>query len=230
MFTFFNGSTTVAKEKLDFSRHSDSFLTHFFARSISVYITPRLANTRTTPLQVTIVGLILGLCAAGIGSVHSWYCGLLAAFLIESSHVLDCVDGELARLTGRGNPFAAAMDPITDRIKDMALLFSAYFQALNSTSFNLSDFQISAISFCAIGFWLLYLYVVDAFLNPAKRKKATTNSLGGKLIYLGLYDLFIYGSIVFFVFQVFHYFIFFIFLISIVGFPVQIIRLKNYLH
>ena len=161
----------MTKEKLNFKRDSDSFLTHFFARSISVHITPLLGNTKTTPLQVTIVGLSLGLCAAVVGSIQLWYCGLLAAFLIESSHVLDCVDGELARLTGRGNPFAAAMDPISDRIKDSAVLIAAYVQCASLPPFGLSTSTIAILALISMGLWLCYMYIVDAFLKPCTKSE-----------------------------------------------------------
>lgn len=210
----------------DFSRPSDSLFTHLFARSISVHITPIIAKTSITPMQVTIASLIFGLFAAWVGSNHSWLCGLSAAFLIELSHILDCIDGELARLTGRGNPFAANIDPISDRVKDMAVIFAACLQSLQLKIFHLMEFEIFSIAFFTISCWFLYLYIVDAFLNPAKIKKADKESVGKTRIYLGLYDLFIYGSIMFWIFNIFEYFIFYILIISIAGIPIQLIKLK----
>ena len=188
-------------------RPSDSFFTNLFARSISVHISPLVARTQITPLQVTIAGLLMGLGAAWIGSNPIWACGLVAALLMEISHVLDCVDGELARLTDRGNPFAASLDPISDRIKDIAIIYAAYLQSLHSKILNLSAFQISTIALFTIGLWFLYMYIVDAFLNPAKKKKTQKTGTDSTQIYLGLYDLFIYGSIMFWILHIFEYFI-----------------------
>ena len=180
-------------------RPSDSFFTNLFARSISVHISPLLARTKITPLQVTIVGLTVGIFAAWVGSNPIWSCGLIAAVLIEISHILDCVDGELARLTDRGNLFAASLDPISDRIKDIAMIYSAYLQSLHFKILNLSEFKISTIALLTVGLWFLYMYIVDAFLNPAKKKNTQKTGINRTRIYLGLYDLFIYGSIIFWI-------------------------------
>jgi len=174
-------------------------------------------------------GLVLGLLAAVVTCFHSWYYSLLAAFLIESSHVLDCVDGELARLTGRGNPFAAAMDPITDRIKDLSILFAAYFFSANSDVFGLPLFHLSTIAFFTVGLWLIYMYIVDSYLNPARKLKPHPERVRDKRLYIGLYDLFIYGSIVFLISGTFAFFLFYILFCALLGIPYQIFRLRKFL-
>ena len=211
-------------------RPSDSFFTKLIARSISVHITPLVAKTPITPLQVTILGLFIGLCAAWFGSKPAWSYGLLAAFLMEASHILDCVDGELARLTNRGSPFAAFFDPISDRIKDIAIVYAAFWQSSQAEVFNLSQDTIFSIAFFAIGFWLLYMYIVDAYLNPSRKKKEKNNSPKNYRVYIGLSDLFIYGCIAFFVFNIFEFFIFFILALGLVSVFIQIIRLKKILR
>ncbi len=50
---------------------------------------------------------------------------------------------------------------------------------------------IQVTAFLSVSFWMLYVYVVDAHLNPARKKTSRSQ----KRIYLGLYDLFIYGAI-----------------------------------
>ena len=182
----------------DFRRSSDSFLTKIFARSLSVHLTPLLSKTRVTPLQVTLFSLFIGLCAAYFGSKNYWgYC-IVAAFLREVAHVLDCMDGELARLTDRGNPFAAAMDPICDRILDVSVLYAGYFQLKQIGSFNLSETQVASIAFFTVSLWMFYQYIVDAQINPARQKKVLQTPQKKEYhVYFGLYDLFIYGSILF---------------------------------
>ena len=213
----------------DFRRPSDSFLTKIFARSISKHFTPLLSETNVTPLQVTLVSLSVGLLAAYLGSKHSWgYC-IAAALLREAAHILDCMDGELARLTERGNPFAAVMDPICDRILDISVLYAGYIQ-LQQYNFNLSETEIATISFFAVSLWMFYQYIVDAKLNPARLKKSQTKSKEKNYhVYFGLYDLFIYGSIVLWLINIFEYFLFYVLFLSIIGSLIQIIKLKKVL-
>jgi phosphatidylglycerophosphate synthase len=215
----------IDKEKLQ--RPNDSIITKIMARSVSARITPRLAKTSITPLQVTIGSLFLGLCAALVGSQTNWAFCLSAAVLLECSHVLDCVDGELARLTGRGSPFAASLDPISDRIKDAAIIYSGTVHALTAGVLNMSRGQIFTIGFLALGLWNLYMYIVDAYLNPARRARASAMEMKGGGIYLGLYDFFIYGSIFFWISSLFEYFILFVTAIAFAGTIIQVERLRR---
>ena len=211
----------VDSEKM--RRESDSFLTSIFARSMSIRVTPLVAKTSFTPMQVTLFGLFIGLIAAWQAGKTGWSNYLIAALLLELSHVLDCIDGELARLTGRGNPFAAALDPITDRIKDIFIIYAASVQSINYTIFGWSDSTLFGLAFFTIGFWLLYMYIVDAYLNPARKKQATNWSK----IYIGLYDLFIYGAIAFLVTGLVEYFNLYLLILAIGGGGFQIVRFKN---
>jgi len=217
----------MVNTKTQIKRSSDSLFTKIFARSISVYISPLLVKTKITPLQVTFLGLFFGLCAAWMASKQDIKYFLLAAILLEVSHVLDCVDGELARLTDRGNLFAANFDPISDRIKDIAILYASFFRASNEGIFTLSSYTISSIAFFSIAVWVLYMYIVDAFLNPSRKKKPKKNSDQNYRIYLGLYDLFIYGAIVFLLCNIFKFFIFFILALGFMGSLTQILRLES---
>lgn len=209
-------------------RPSDSLLTSILARTLSKRITPLLAATAITPLQVTLVGLLLGLLAAGLASNVGWVYQVCAAFFLEFSHVLDCVDGELARLTDRGSPFAAAMDPITDRFKDIAILLAAFAYAAAVPPFGFETKALAVIAIISTGLWLFYMYIVDAFLNPARKSHRSSNTQRQRL-YLGLYDLFIYGSIAFWLTNQFRYFLFYVLFLAIVGIVMQIYRLKGFL-
>jgi phosphatidylglycerophosphate synthase len=210
-----------------FVRPSDSLLTKLLARTVSVRITPRVAETSFTPLHVTISSLIAGLCAAWAGSQADWAYCLLAAILMECSHVLDCVDGELARLTGRGNPFAASLDPISDRIKDAAIIYAGTLHSSRVGLLTLPRDEILTIGFLSLGLWSLYMYVVDAYLNPARKAKGSATDKAPAALYLGLYDFFIYGSIFFWIFNVFEYFIVFVAAIAFLGTIIQVERLRR---
>ena len=216
--------------RMQMKRAADSFFTNIFARLISSHISPLLVNTPITPLQVTVAGLLLGLCAAWMASKPDWISCLIAAFLLEVSHILDCIDGELASLTNRGSRFAAFLDPISDRIKDIAIIYAAFLKSSQASVFDLSQNTIFFIAFFTLGFWLLYMYIVDAYLNPSRNKIEKNNSSEGHRIYLGLYDLFTYGSIVFLICNVFEYFNFFILALSLIGVLMQVLRLEKILR
>jgi len=220
----------MAKQnKYKVERSSDSLLTHMIVRPVSKFVAKKLAKTFIAPIHIIFLGLFVAIIAAIFGSNEKWLLCIIAAILIEVSHLLDCVDGELARLTDRVNQFDASLDAISDRIKDSVLIYASYLQALSSQLFNLTTLKVSTIGIISIGSWLLYSYIVDAHLIPVQKKKLTNsiNERSGVRIYLGLYDLFIYGAIILCLINRFEYFLIYISGLSLLGSVIQILKIKN---
>lgn len=217
----------AGKDREKLQRTADSLFTKFLARTVSIRITPLLANTSLTPLQITICSLAVGLGAAWAGSHSNWILCIFAALLMEFSHVLDCVDGELARLTGRGSPFAASLDPICDRIKDGAVIYAGALQASEAKLLDLSTEGVFTIAFVALGLWSLYMFIVGAHLKPAQKAKAQSALKESGKVYLGLYDFFIYGSIFLWLVNRFQYFILFVAGMALLGTIIQVERLRR---
>ncbi|MFD8072098.1 CDP-alcohol phosphatidyltransferase family protein [Streptomyces sp. NPDC059718] len=74
-------------------------------------------RTRLTPNQITWGALLLGLGAAACFALADWKWLILGAVLYHFSFILDCMDGKLARLTGRGSEFGGWLDYIFDRVR-----------------------------------------------------------------------------------------------------------------
>ncbi|MDX2707692.1 CDP-alcohol phosphatidyltransferase family protein [Streptomyces sp. PA03-6a] len=73
--------------------------------------------TRLTPNQITWGALFLGLGAAACFALADWKWLIIGAVLYHFSFILDCMDGKLARLTGKGSEFGGWLDYIFDRIR-----------------------------------------------------------------------------------------------------------------
>lgn len=73
--------------------------------------------TRVTPNQITWGALLLGLGAAACFAMADWKWLVVGAALYHLSFILDCMDGKLARLTGRGSEFGGWLDYIFDRVR-----------------------------------------------------------------------------------------------------------------
>ncbi len=96
---------------------------------VSRYINRRLSwpltlfivkhNIPITPNQVSILSLVLSMIA-GILVVREYL--ILGGILIQVSSILDGVDGELARVTGRVSRRGGFMDAVIDRYSDIAIL------------------------------------------------------------------------------------------------------------
>ena len=72
-------------------------------RRFSIHVTLRLAPTAVSPNMVSVAGLVLTVAAAGLVATGDGRAVLAAALLLLSAYVLDCVDGELARLRNQSS-------------------------------------------------------------------------------------------------------------------------------
>src|SRR4051812_12097497 len=83
--------------------------------SVFVYA---LRNTRVTPNQVTFIATLVAFGSAALFIVlPGWWGAITAALVFELSFVLDCVDGQLARLRKTASTIGHHLDFLMDEIK-----------------------------------------------------------------------------------------------------------------
>ena len=93
------------------------------ARPLAAVLLVPLARTRVTPNQVTFTSLAFFVAAAALLVGLPGYAGLLIAVaVLELSYVLDCADGQLARLRGTSSPIGAHLDFLMDELKAFLLV------------------------------------------------------------------------------------------------------------
>ncbi len=118
---------------------------------------PKLANTllipaskiaSLTPNRVTVVSLVLYSVAAGLIVVGGAW-SFVAAVLLPLSYVLDCLDGQLARYTGKMSAIGDYLDKTLDVLKifiiNAAMAIAAY--DLTGKSFYLVLGLVSCFGF-----------------------------------------------------------------------------------
>lgn len=104
----------------------DILWNRFVARPLAAVLIPLLAPTRITPNQVTFASLVVFLAAVAVMVKWHGHLGLIvAAVVLELSYVLDCVDGQLARLRGTSSPVGAHLDFLMDELKAFLLVACA---------------------------------------------------------------------------------------------------------
>ncbi len=103
------------------NRADDGFYSTMVVRRASKPLTRMAIRAGWTPNAITIVSLIVGLAAAASFATGSWVWVLAGAVLLQLSLVIDCVDGEVARATGRFSSLGAWLDAATDRVKEFAV-------------------------------------------------------------------------------------------------------------
>ena len=102
-------------------------LTRYLYRPLSRPVAAQLARTAVTPVQVSWLSAVFA-GAGGFAFAQREY--VLGVLLVLIGQVTDCVDGDLARITGRTSRAGAYLDSLLDRWTDAALIIGLGFSDL----------------------------------------------------------------------------------------------------
>ena len=99
----------------------EGFVDRYFNRKCSRWLTHFLLQTPLSPNAVTLVATAVGLAAAGAFAFGTYLAGIVGALLFQLSAILDCCDGEVARLKFLESAFGEQLDVILDNVVHIAL-------------------------------------------------------------------------------------------------------------
>jgi phosphatidylglycerophosphate synthase len=121
----FQGVTSAVAEEVE--ELADRLLHRPLARPIVRLVAP----TRLTPNHVTLLsgasGILAAVCIAASSAQPPLR--LVGALLVLMAAVLDCADGQLARLRGRSSPGGGALDGLVDEAVGSAVILSSAYVA-----------------------------------------------------------------------------------------------------
>ncbi len=103
-------------------------LTRYVYRPISVPLAGMLARTRVTPTHVTYISALLSFGGGVAFGLREYVLGALLTLL---GSITDCVDGDLARVSGDSSPSGSYLDHVFDRWTDAALILGLTFSDLD---------------------------------------------------------------------------------------------------
>lgn len=99
----------------------EGFVDTYLNRKLSRLLTRVFLKAGLSPNAVTGLSLLVGLVAAASFAAGSYVTGVIGALLFQLSAVIDCCDGEIARLTFRESRFGEQLDIIGDNVVHMAI-------------------------------------------------------------------------------------------------------------
>ena len=99
----------------------EGFVDRFFNRKISRWLTRIFLAAGLSPNSITILAAVVGLAAAAGFGIGTYSAGIIAALMFQLAAVIDCCDGEVARLTFTESPFGAWLDIAMDNIVHVAI-------------------------------------------------------------------------------------------------------------
>lgn len=125
-------STFGAKEGVAF---------RYFSRPLASLILYFIQNGRITPNQVTILSLIVGLIGSGLHAFDLTYRGLiLGGVFFMLAHMLDALDGQLARHRKAGSVVGMYFDFFIDELKAYFILISISIRLFRQSLEGQGDF------------------------------------------------------------------------------------------
>ena len=102
------------------NRQEDGIVDRYVNRKFSRILTPFFIKLGISPNAITIISMLIGLGGAACFAVGSYKLGIIGALLFQLSVIVDCCDGEVARLTFTESPFGQELDIIADNVVHMA--------------------------------------------------------------------------------------------------------------
>ncbi len=100
----------------------DGIVSYYAFRPISRLMTRAVLNTRVAPNHVSSVAMLCGVAAAVVAAFGGYYPVLAAGILYWVGAVIDCVDGEIARLRIEGSKMGEWLDTLADDVSTYGLL------------------------------------------------------------------------------------------------------------
>jgi phosphatidylglycerophosphate synthase len=116
----------------------EGFVDRYFNRKVSRWFTRLFLAMGLSPNSITVLAGLIGLVAAAGFGVGTYSAGIAAALLFQLAAVIDCCDGEVARLTFTESPFGAWLDIVLDNIVHMAI-FMGIAVGLSTTHIGQAD-------------------------------------------------------------------------------------------
>jgi len=130
-----------------------------------------LHKTSVTPNQLTFASFFVGLAAglAYLGATRAWFAA--AGVLVMLSSILDCADGQLARVKNMSSRYGAHLDLFLDRVTDFVAIAGMVFGWYRGTR---GTFLLAyGLLTCAAYFVEVTLYyLTNAYLEVKKTGEA----------------------------------------------------------
>ena len=99
----------------------DGVVDRYVNRRVSRPLSRLFMQLRCSPNVITLLSMIIGLGGAACFATGSYPAGIAGALLFQLAVILDCCDGEVARLTFAESPLGQALDLVSDNIVHVAV-------------------------------------------------------------------------------------------------------------
>jgi len=205
MYSIYDIKEHYTEEKRLLDKETN-FWVYLYVRKLSFYVTWLCLRIGLTANQVTLISLILGMLGCFFMILGDRESTIIGAILINLWAILDCVDGNIARVLKKTNKMGWFFDSISGFILNSILLFSIaigiYFESDNlilgmGEYFDIADNQKISILILFIGCLgsisaMYYALIIETYQtvfskNLFEKNNNNSNSILNKLINIARY-------------------------------------------
>jgi phosphatidylglycerophosphate synthase len=105
----------------DLKGSSDGLVDRAFNRPCGRPLSKLLVRTPVSPNAVSLASVIIGLVAAGFFAAGEYAASVIAAILFQVSAIVDCVDGDIARVAFKESALGKWLDLVGDQVVHIAV-------------------------------------------------------------------------------------------------------------
>jgi len=173
----------------------DYLLTILIINPINIRLVKLVGRTAMTPNHLTIIAFCLTVISALCFASVSWSIQAAGGGLLLFAFLLDCMDGDLARLKEMKSPLGAMLDPVFDRLGEIAVISGAAICGWRTTGESL--WLVGGIILA--GMSQVYFYITDLMLNKVQKDTGKVSRLRsikilGTKVRFGTIEPFIWGQ------------------------------------
>jgi phosphatidylglycerophosphate synthase len=101
----------------------EEYVDLFFFRPLAFLFVKSIYRTSLTPNQVTMLSMLVGIGSGILIGIGGSTAILLGAMLLALATILDCADGQLARMKNNGTAFGRILDGVVDYVYTVSAFF-----------------------------------------------------------------------------------------------------------
>ena len=160
----------------------DGLVDTYLNRKLSRPLTRLFLRTALTPNQITVLSCLIGLVGAACFFQADYWGPVLGAFLLQLSAVIDCCDGEVARMKFLESRLGAWLDITLDTVVHIAtfvgLGFAVWTQGGTQAPFVLVGLMVGGIVLSFVG-----VVVADRTVVPGPYRQTWQARLLHKMVF-----------------------------------------------
>jgi phosphatidylglycerophosphate synthase len=152
----------------------DGWVDRYFNRPVGHCLSKILVHTSVSPNQVSVVASLVGLVSAWLFAQGNHRAALWGAILFQVSAIVDCVDGDLARVIFKETRLGRWLDIVGDQVVHISIFACI---GIGLYRARIEDPLLSLVTSAAVGVVISLIVVMRGQMLPESRGKTRLKKL-----------------------------------------------------